>query len=200
MSISSAPSVVPQPPNKRSCTVSNVLPRPADLSIYPGSALRETLATASAMANFELVQADWTRVLGSYQEFADELEDCDPHVCSFLSLAKLIARAPTAAIRQVLRETFYCRQQTTITLGLKLPQIDERMQTVLASANAEWEIILASFPTYSAWLSTIDRLTCSRRILSEAIMLAPNLAIRHALRETFCFRQVGSLITPHEFA
>ncbi|WP_400189818.1 hypothetical protein [Massilia orientalis] len=151
------------------------------------------------MASFDLLQEDWTLILAAHPEFADEVEMADPHVCGLRTLAEMISRAPTAVLRQVLREVYDCRQQMAPILGLEYPHTDELSECVIASARAEWAFILAAHATYSAWLSTIDRLTCSRDTLAEAMMLAPSATIRHTLRETFCFRQVAALITRHDF-
>jgi hypothetical protein len=148
---------------------------------------------------FDLLQQDWALILSTHPEFADEVEMTDPYVCGLATLAEMISRAPSAVLRQVLREIHDCRRRMASLLGQECSPVDQRSSYVMASANAEWEIILAAHPTYSAWLSTIDRLTCSRFTLAEAMALAPSVAIRHALRETFCFRQIASLITSHEF-
>lgn len=161
--------------------------------------LMDALAAADEWATFVLLQAEWVRSLGAYPQFADEVESADPYVCSMSVLAELIAQAPTAVARQVLRETAHCREQMALMLGLVSPGADERAQLVLAGANAEWEILLSAHPSFSNGLATIDRFTCSRATLSDLIQQAPTDAIRHALRETFCFREVASLATPHAF-
>jgi len=163
------------------------------------AALVGALEAADAMAMFSTLQADWQDHLAAFPQFADELEFADPYVCGTSQLAEMIAQAPTAAIRQVLREIAYCREQMALTLGLAAVDTDERAQVVLAGANAEWEILLGAHPTFSALLSTTDRFTCSRATLSELLVHAPTCTIRHALRETFCFREVAALITAHEF-
>lgn len=158
------------------------------------------LAAADEMATFGLLQAEWVRILGAYPQFADDIESADPYVCSMSTLAELIAQAPTAVVRQALRETAYCREQMALMLGLVSAGADERAQLVLSGANAEWEILLAAHPSFSNWFATIDRFTCSRATLSDALHHAPTDPIRHALRETFCFREVAALATPHDFA
>ena len=162
--------------------------------------LIHVIESAEEMNTFDGLQADWIRVLAANPEFADDLASVDPYVCSLGTLAKLIAQAPTTVIRQALRETAHCREQMTLMLGLQQPEIDERTQLVLSGANAEWEILLSAHPLFEACLRTLDRFTCSRADLSDVILLAPTDAIRHTLRETFCFREVASLITTVEFA
>lgn len=162
--------------------------------------LMGALATADEMATFGLLQAEWLRILDAYPEFADEVESTDPYVCNMSALAELIAQAPTAVARQALRETAHCREQMALMLGIVSPSADERSQLVLAGANAEWEILLGAHPIFSNWLATINCLTCSRATLSDALQHAPTDAIRHALRETFCFREVAALATSHAFA
>jgi hypothetical protein len=164
------------------------------------AALMGTLAVADEMARYELLQGEYQDLLNLHPQFADEVEFVDPYVCTMSQLAGLIAQAPTAVTRQTLREVAYCREQMALMLGLESADMDARSQVVLAGANAEWEIQLSLHPTFSAWLSTIDRFTCSRTMLADAMLHAPTSAIRHALRETFCFRKVASLITEHEFA
>lgn len=200
MSILSALGVATQFPKKSSCVAPSILTFGLTRSARSNAGLLDALATADAMACFDLLQRDWALILSAHAEFADEFEMADPHVCSLTTLAEMISRAPTAVLRQVLREIYDCRRQMAALLGLGHSPVDERSNYVMTSASAEWEIILAAHPTYSAWLSTIDRLTCSRFTLAEAMALAPNVTIRHALRETFCFRQVASLITTHDFA
>lgn len=170
------------------------------ISARQNNALMDTLAAADEMAMFDLVQAEWQGHLAKYPLFAEEMEFADPYVCSMSQLAELIAQAPTSAMRQTLREVAYCRQQMELMLGLSHTDVDERAQLVLAGANVEWEILLNSYQTFSAWLSTIDRFTCSRAMLADAIAQAPSAPIRHALRETFCFRKVAALITAYDFA
>ncbi|MBY0240071.1 MAG: hypothetical protein K2X55_12220 [Burkholderiaceae bacterium] len=199
MSILSALSVPTQSPKKSSCVTLSTLPFGMTRSARNNAALMDALATADAVGSFDLLQEDWTRILSAHPEFADEIEMIDPHVCGLTTLAELISRAPTAVLRQVLREIYDCRQQLAPILGLEFPHPDERSRCVIASASAEWAFILNAHPAYSAWLSTIDRLTCSRYTLTEAMTLAPNATIRHVLRETFCFRQVAALITTHDF-
>lgn len=200
MSILSALRVVTQPPKKSSCVTPSILPSGVTRSARGNAALMDALATADAVTCFDLLQQDWALILSTHLEFADELEMTDPHVCGLTTLAEMISRAPSAVLRQVLREIYDCRRRMASLLGQECSPIDQRSNYVMASASAEWEIILATHPTYSAWLSTIDRFTCSRFTLAEAMALAPSVAIRHALRETFCFRQVASLITAHDFA
>lgn len=163
-------------------------------------ALMGALAAADEMARYELLQGEYQDLLNQHPQFADDVEFVDPYVCTMSELAGLIAQAPTAVIRQTLREVAYCREQMALMLGLAAPDVDARSQVVLAGAHAEWEIQLGAHPTFAAWLSTIDRFTCSRTMLADAMLHAPTSAIRHALRETFCFRKVASLITEHEFA
>lgn len=160
----------------------------------------ETLAGADEAEMFNLLQCDWQGHLAGFPVFADDMEFADPYVCSISQLAELIAQAPTAIMRQTLREVAYCREEMALMLGLASADVDERARVVLAGSNAEWEILLGAHPTFSAWLSTIDRFTCSRATLADAILQAPTAAIRHALRETFCFRKVAALITPCDFA
>jgi hypothetical protein len=169
------------------------------ISARQDTALMGALAAADEMAMFDLLQSEWQGLLGAYPHFADDMEFADPYVCSTSQLAELIAQAPTAIMRQTLREVAYCREQMSLMLGLTSADADERAQVVLAGANAEWEILLGAHPIFSAWLSTIDRFTCSRATLADAMLHAPTCTIRHALRETFCFRKVASLITAHEF-
>lgn len=199
MSTLSALSVPTQLPKKSSCVALSPLPFSETRSVRSDAALMDALSTADAVTSFDLLQEDWTRILSAYPEFADELEMADPHVCDLTTLAELISRAPSAVLRQVLRELYDCRQQMARIHGLEYPHNDEGSRCVITSANAEWAFILAAHPAYSARLSTIDRLTCSRYTLAEAMKLAPNATIRHALRETFCFRQVAALITTHDF-
>jgi len=170
------------------------------ISARQNVALMDALAAADEMAMFDLLQAEWQGMLGAHPQFADDMEFADPYVCSMSQLAELIAQAPTAIMRQTLREVAYCREQMSMMLGLANTNSDERAQLVLAGAKAEWEILLGVHPTFAAWLSTIDRFTCSQATLADAILHAPTCAIRHALRETFCFRKVASLVTPYEFA
>lgn len=169
------------------------------MSARQNTALMGTLAAADEMAMFDLVQAEWQGHLAKFPLFADEIEFADPYVCSMSQLAELVAQAPAAMMRQTLREVAYCRQQMELMLGLSHTDVDERVHLVLAGANVEWEILLSSYPTFSAWLSTIDRFTCSRTMLADAIAQAPSPTIRHALRETFCFRKVAALITAFDF-
>lgn len=159
-----------------------------------------TLAAADEMAMFNLLQQDWQKHLAAFPSFADDFESADPYVCDMSQLAELAAQAPTPVIRQAVREIALCRMQMASILGLATPTTDERTKMVLAGANAEWEISISMYPTFSAWLSTMNRLTCSRAELAEIIHHAPTFIVRHALRETFCFREIASLITPHAFA
>jgi hypothetical protein len=162
--------------------------------------LADALAGADEAEMFNLLQCDYQGHLAGFPVFADEMEFADPYVCSMAHLAELIAQAPTAVMRQTLREIAYCRQEMEVMLGLAHTEVDERTRLVLAGSNAEWEILLGAYPTFAAWLSTIDRFTCSRAMLADAILQAPTAAIRHALRETFCFRKVAALLTPYDFA
>lgn len=164
------------------------------------AALMDALAAADEMAMFTLLQGEWQELIDAFPQFADDMEFADPYVCGVSQLAELIAQAPTPTIRQTLREVAYCREEMALMLGLATDAADERTHLVLAGANVEWEILLGAHPTFSAWLSTIDRFTCSRATLADAIVHAPTSAIRHALRETFCFRKVASLITTVDFA
>lgn len=163
-------------------------------------ALMDALAAADNMATFSLLQSEWTNMLAVDPDFAERVEAADPHVCDFDTLAELIALAPTCAIRQVLRETAYCRKQMAIALGLDSPSTDGRAQLVLAGANAEWEILLGAHPEFSAWLNISDRFTCARATLIDGMLFAPTATIRHVLRETFCFREIAAMITTHEHA
>lgn len=167
-------------------------------SARQNKALMDTLATADSMAMFSLLQSDWTILLGIHQEFAEQVEAADPYVCSFDTLAGLIALAPTSPIRQVLRETAYCREQMAIALGLAAPSASDRAHLVLAGANTEWEILLSGYPEFSAWLNLTDRFTCNRSTLAEGMLFAPTETFRHVLRETFCFREVAAMISDHE--
>lgn len=162
-------------------------------------ALMGTLVAADEMAAFNLLQAEWQDHLASFPQFADDVEFADPYICSMSQLAELVAQAPTAILRQTLREIAYCREQMVLMLGLAPTESDERAEVVLAGASAEWEILLSVHPTFHALIGTIDRFTCSRTTLAELILHAPTSAIRHALRETFCFREVASLTTSCEF-
>lgn len=172
---------------------------PLMIAVRRDVALMGALAAADAMAQFNLLQAEWQEYLAACPQFADDFESSDPYVCDVSQLAELVAQAPTAVIRQVLRETWHCREQMAMMLDLAAPKADERAEMVLAGANAEWEILVSVHTTFSALLSTIDRLTCSRATLAELILHAPTCTIRHALRETFCFREVAALITAHKF-
>ena len=160
----------------------------------------QALAAASEEEMFNLLQCDWQGHIAGFPVFADDMEFADPYVCNMSTLAEMMAQAPTSIMRQTLREVAYCRQEMELMLGLARTEIDERTRLVLAGANAEWEILLSAYPTFSTWLSTIDRFTCSRAMLADAILQAPTAAIRHALRETFCFRKIAALVTPCDFA
>ena len=162
--------------------------------------LINALVAADSMATYSLLQSEWTDILGTHREFAELVEDADPHVCDLDTLAELIALAPTSAIRHVLRETAYCREQIAIALGLKYPSAHGRARLILASASAEWEILIGAHPEFSAWLNKVDRFTCSRSTLIDAMLFAPNATIRHVLRETFCFREIAAMTTEHEHA
>lgn len=161
-------------------------------------ALMDALAAADSMAMFSLLQSEWTGILGADPEFAERVEAADPHVCDLDTLAELIALAPTSAIRQVLRETAYCREQIATALGLDYPPAAGRAEMVLTGANAEWEILLGAYPEFSAWLNVSDRFSCSRATLIDAMLFAPTSTIRHVLRETFCFREIAAMTTSHE--
>lgn len=199
MSTPSALSVPTQSPRKSSCMALGTLPFGVKRFAPRDAALLNAIAAADAVANFDLLQEEWTLILSSHPEFADEVEATDPHVCDLDILVELICRAPTAVLRHVLREIYDCRKRMSSILGLENPHSDEHSTCVIATVNAEWEIVLAAHPAYSAWLGTIDRMSCSRYTLAEAMMRAPSVSIRHALRETFCFRQVAALITSHDF-
>lgn len=172
---------------------------PLMIAVRRDVALMGALAAADEMAQFNLLQAEWQEHLAASPQFADDFESADPHVCDLSQLAELVAQAPTAVIRQVLRETWHCREQMAMMLGLAAPISDERAEMVIAGANAEWEILVSVHSTFAALLNATDRLTCSRAALAELILHAPTCIIRHALRETFCFREVAALITPHKF-
>lgn len=163
------------------------------------AALMEALAAADNMAMFSLLQSEWTSLLGEYPEYEERVEAADPHVCSLDTLAELIALAPTSLIRQVLREVAYCREQMAIALGLGASSVDARAHLVVAGANAEWEILLSSHQEFSAWLNVSDRFTCTRSTLIDGMLFAPTGTIRHVLRETFCFREIASMTTNHEY-
>lgn len=163
------------------------------------TALMQVLDMADDMAMFNLMQADWALILARHPEFADKLESSDPYVCDLVSLAELIAQAPTSAVRQALREVAYCRDQMAAMLNLQQPPVDERAAVVLAGAKAEWDILLAAHPVFEACLVDLDRFTCSRAELADAMLLAPTDPLRHALRETFCFRQIAALTTAVDF-
>lgn len=162
-------------------------------------ALMDALAAADNMATFSLLQSEWTDILAADPEFAERVEAADPHVCDLDTLAELIALAPTCTIRQVLRETAYCREQMAIALGLGHSRADGRAQVVVAGANAEWEILLGAHPEFSAWLNVSDRFACSRDTLIDGMLFAPTTTIRHVLRETFCFREIAAMTTEHEY-
>lgn len=148
---------------------------------------------------FDRLQADWAEMLAVHQEFSDGLESVDPYVCDVETLADLIAHAPTSPIRHALREIAYCREQLALMLGLNEGTIGEKAQLVLGGANAEWDILLLAHPFFEACFSNLDRFTCSRAALVDAMLLAPTEVIRHVLRETYCFREVASLMTKVEF-
>lgn len=162
-------------------------------------ALMDTLAAADNMAMYSLLQSEWANLLGEHPEFAEQVEAADPYVCSLDTLAELIALAPTSAIRQVLREAAYCREQMAIALGLAAPAADDRAHLALAGANTEWEILLSAHPEFSAWLNISDRFTCTRSTLIDGMLFAPTGTIRHVLRETFCFREIAAMISNHEY-
>lgn len=162
-------------------------------------ALMDALAAADNMATFSLLQTEWTNILSEYPEFFERVEAADPHVCDLDTLAELIALAPTCAIRQVLRETAYCREQMAIALGLHYTPVDGRAQLVLTSASAEWEILLGAHPEFSAWLHISDRFACSRSTLLDAMLIAPTATIRHVLRETLCFREIAAMTAGHQY-
>ncbi|MFC5510995.1 hypothetical protein ACFPOU_07640 [Massilia jejuensis] len=161
-------------------------------------ALMDALAAADNMAMCSLLQSEWTSILAVDPEFAARVEDADPHVCDLDTLAELIALAPTSAIRQVLRETAYCREQMATALGLDYAPAADRAEMVLTGANAEWEILLGAHPEFSAWLNMSDRFTCSRATLIDAMLFAPTSTIRHVMRETFCFREIAAMTTSQE--
>lgn len=161
-------------------------------------ALMDALAAADKMATFSLLQTEWTSILSEYPDFFERVEETDPHVCDLDTLAELIALAPTCAIRQVLRETAYCREQIATALGLDYAAAAGRAEMVLTGANAEWEILLGAHPEFSAWLNMSDRFTCSRATLIDAMVSAPTSTIRHVMRETFCFREIAAMTTSHE--
>ncbi len=161
--------------------------------------LMQTLDMADDQAMFDLMQADWSKLMTEYPEFSDKLESSDPYICDLVDLAALIAQAPTSAFRQALREVSYCREQMESMLSLQRPSLDERASMVLAGAKAEWDILLAAHPVFKAHLATLDRFTCSRAELADVMLLAPTQTLRHALRETFCFRQVAALTTSVNF-
>jgi len=162
--------------------------------------LMETLVSADNMATFGLMQAEWANLVAEHPDFAEAIEFDDPYVCSLDSLAALIAQAPTSLVRQSLREVAHCRGQMDLALGLISPAAEERSQLVLAGATAEWEILLGAHPMFSAWLRVNDRFTCSRSTLIDGMLYAPCESIRHVLRETYCFRELAALATPHAFA
>jgi hypothetical protein len=200
MSIMNSPTLATHAPCDLGFVVSSECTSAVMRSARQDSVLMHALESADGMAMFGLMQSDWRRILAAHPEFADEMDSADPYVCDLVTLAELIAQAPTSSIRQALRETAYCREQLALMLDLQQPETDERARVVIAGANAEWEILLSAHPVFEACLDNLDRFTCSRAALVDAILLAPTETLRHALRETFCFREVASLITGHIFA
>jgi hypothetical protein len=183
--------------------VANLISRASAIAVMRAArqdtSLMHTLDVADDMAMFDLMQADWAQLLAQHSEFADKLESSDPYVCDLVSLAEMIAQAPTSAFRQALREVAHCRDQMAAMLDLQQPQVDDRASVVIAGAKAEWDILLAAHPVFEACLSDLDRFTCSRAELADAMLLAPTEPLRHALRETFCFRQIAALTTNVDF-
>lgn len=178
-------------------------PKPARAPILTSArrdvALVGTLAAADEMAMFNLLQEDWQEHLAAFPDFAEAFESSDPYVCEMSHLAELIAQAPNTIIRQGVREIAFCRGEMARLLGIAMPATDDRTAMVLTGASNEWEISISMYPTFATWLSIIDRLACSRAELADIIRHAPTSPIRHALRETFCFREIASLITEHSF-
>lgn len=134
-----------------------------------------------------LCQEEWDSSLVDHPVFRERLEFVDGAVCDVAELVDLLRVAPTTAMRQSLRETIQYRVRN----GMALPK-DEPYTAALA----EWNGVLAIYPHYAAWLNEIDRLTCSKALLCDAMRRAPSVEIRQPLRELFHLRETHALSAP----
>lgn len=148
---------------------------------------------------YERCIAEWEGLLGCHADFEDWMNHFDGSICTASELATLITMAPNDTLRHVAREMVYCRQQLALTLGYAF-QASDKEQAVFNRCEDEWQDLLAQFPKFNSWLVSIDRFTCSRATLLEAIRRAPAAEIRQALREMYCFRETASLATSIPFA
>jgi len=147
---------------------------------------------------FGLCVDEWSRLLSVHGDFEDCMSNFDGSICTPAELAAMITAAPTATMRQVAREMVYCRQQLALALGYAFQASDEE-QSLFNQCEDEWQDLLAQFPKFHSWLVSIDRFTCSREILLEAIRRAPAIEIRQALREMYCFRETAALANSSPF-
>jgi hypothetical protein len=148
---------------------------------------------------FERCVDEWEGLLSCHADFGDWMSNFDGSVCTATELADLITAAPNVTFRHVAREMVYCRQQLAVTLGYAF-QASEQETALFSQCEDEWQDLLAQFPRYHSWLISIDRFTCSRATLLEAIRRAPMAEIRQALREMYCFRETAALATALPFA
>jgi hypothetical protein len=172
---------------------------------HPGyaSGADQALSIFDARVNdtgaYERCIAEWDGLLGCNADFEDWMNHFDGSICTATELATLITMAPNDTLRHVAREMVYCRQQLALTLGYAFQASDEE-QALFNRCEDEWQDLLAQFPKFNSWLVSIDRFTCSRATLLEAIRRAPAAEIRQALREMYCFRETASLATSIPFA
>lgn len=148
---------------------------------------------------YERCLAEWDGLLACHADFEDWMNQFDGSICTAAELAALIRKAPNDTLRHVAREMVYCRQQLALAVGYVF-HAEEEDQALFNKCEDEWQDLLAQFPKFNAWLISIDRFTCSRATLLEAIRRAPVAEIRQALREMYCFRETAALATSTRFA
>ena len=157
------------------------------------------VALANDTGAYERCLAEWDGLLACHADFEDQMNHFDGSICTAAELAALIRKAPNDTLRHVAREMVYCRQQLALTVGYAFHAEDDDL-ALFNQCEDEWQDLLAQFPKFNAWLVSIDRFTCSRATLLEAIRRAPAAEIRQALREMYCFRETAALATSTPFA
>lgn len=179
--------------------LSSVAKIPTTRPAFIGAPGSEPTNTPVDVTPYKVCQAEWALLLSEHQGYSDLLDDMDMMACSFDQLADLIEMAPTVAIRHTVREAAQCRREMMTALRLAVVASDSAL-AVFARCDQEWEALLDEHPVYKRWLAMRNRLNCSREIANESMRRAPNLVIRHAMRQHYLFRLTAALHTPYGFA
>lgn len=146
---------------------------------------------ACEAAIYQRAQQDWLAIVAASPVLESQISDLDTMVCSADDITAMVEQTSDVVIRQSLRMIAELREFTS-TSGIPF-RPNPTSQDTLEMADAEWELHLDQHPAYTKWLLQNSPVTCTRRVLLEAIERAPSDVTRHAMREALIFREAFEL-------